>query len=70
MVFLSDDMMADCVKQARKDKPAAAAALQFVIAHEIAHLYLSHEVRRAGLLREGLMPRGARCNHHVCLQSS
>lgn len=48
-IILPAGLIADCVAFTRKpnkeaDLPAAMAALQFVMAHELAHLYLQHGV--------------------------
>lgn len=50
-VVLSSGMLRACLEfgaggeQGKEDMPTAMAALQFVLAHELAHIYLRHRVR-------------------------
>ena len=48
VVIVTNGMLQDCVrftaKDGNADYPAAVAALQYVLAHELAHLFLKHGV--------------------------
>lgn len=50
VVFLSPSAFENFLSAAKGDAQAAVAALQFTLAHEMAHLYLRHVVRRSMLL--------------------
>lgn len=57
VVMLPSRLLAGCLAHTRRrdgshDAPAAVAALQWVVAHELAHSFLSHTVS-AGLQRRG-----------------
>ena len=48
VVFLPESFIADLIGYASGDMQTVVAALHFTLAHEMAHLYLSHIVRPAG----------------------
>lgn len=46
MVLLPPTIIPDYIKWAKGDMQLVVATLQFVLAHEMAHLYLRHVVRQ------------------------